>query len=292
MKGDPGLLDHLRELFGASVSIESKQGVGGGCINQTSVLRLSTGESVFLKENSSRYTGLFAAEAAGLRALRSEEGPRVPEPYAEWVERDRQFLLLEFIESGRKVEDFWEDFGRRLARLHARKTANRFGFERDNHIGASPQHNAWEESWPRFFATQRLGFQLELARKNGYARAHWFASLEGLIERIADLLPEPEHPSLLHGDLWGGNFMVGSDGHAVLIDPAVYYGDREADIAMTELFGGFASRFYDAYNTERPLSPGYAGRRELLNLYHLLNHLNLFGGSYAASVESIVFRYS
>lgn len=292
MRGDAGLLDHLRTLFGASVDIASKQGVSGGCINQTSVLRLTNGERVFLKENSSRYAGLFAAEAAGLRALRSEEGLRVPGVHADWVDGDRQFLLLEFIESGRKAEDFWEDFGRRLARLHAGRAADRFGFEMDNHIGASPQQNTWDESWPRFFARRRLAFQLELARGNGYARERWFASVEELVRRVPDLLPEPEHPSLLHGDLWGGNFMVGVDGHAVLIDPAVYYGDPEADLAMTELFGGFGSCFYAAYDAERPRSPGYAERKELYNLYHLLNHLNLFGGSYASSVAAIAARFT
>lgn len=292
MRAEVALLGHLRALFGDSVSIESKQGVGGGCINQTSVLRLSSGERVFLKENSSRYAGLFAAEAAGLRALRCDEGPRIPEAYADWVEGDRQFLLLEFIESGHKAEDFWEDFGRRLARLHARRAADRYGFDGDNHIGASPQPNSWDASWPHFFADRRLAFQMELARRNGYGRERWFDALAGLIERIPELLPEPQHPSLLHGDLWGGNFMVGSDGHAVLIDPAVYYGGREADIAMTELFGGFGSRFYAAYDAEWPLSPGYAERKELYNLYHLLNHLNLFGGSYASSVAAIVGRYA
>ena len=292
MRADPQIVHILHELFGDNVSIEEKHGVGGGCINQTSLLLLSDGRKVFLKENSLGYPELFSSESAGLSALRSADGPRVPEPYAVGRGSNSQFLLLEYIEPGRKSSDFWEVFGRRLAGLHRGRLEGRYGFERDNYIGASPQKNSWDTDWPRFFAEQRLRYQLELARKRGRSNERWMRGLEGIIERIQDLLPNPDHPSLLHGDLWGGNYMVDERGEAVIIDPAVYYGDREADLAMTELFGGFDRRFYDAYNEAWPIEPGYRERKELYNLYHLLNHYNLFGDSYEGSVAAIVQRFS
>ena len=234
MKAGLHIEQMLHELFAEKVSIKEKRGVGGGCINQTSVLLLSNGRKLFLKENSLTYEGLFSSERAGLIALRSEQGPRIPEPYAVGKGGGRQFLLLEYIEPGSKASDFWEEFGRLLAGLHRGRHEGRFGFGQDNYIGASPQKNSWESEWPRFFAEHRLRFQLELARSRGHSNERWMRGLEGIIERIEELLPHPEHPSLLHGDLWGGNYMVDERGRAVLIDPAVYYGDREADLAMTE----------------------------------------------------------
>jgi len=292
MKAGLHIEQMLHELFAEKVSIKEKRGVGGGCINQTSVLLLSNGRKLFLKENSLTYEGLFSSERAGLIALRSEQGPRIPEPYAVGKGGGRQFLLLEYIEPGSKASDFWEEFGRLLAGLHRGRHEGRFGFGQDNYIGASPQKNSWESEWPRFFAEHRLRFQLELARSRGHSNERWMRGLEGIIERIEELLPHPEHPSLLHGDLWGGNYMVDERGRAVLIDPAVYYGDREADLAMTELFGGFDSRFYEAYNEMWPIEPGYRERKELYNLYHLLNHFNLFGGSYGGSVADVVRRFA
>lgn len=290
MEGSAQLLATLERLFGESVSIRGKHGVGGGCINQTSLLELTDGRKVFLKENSASYKGLFESEVAGLRSLSVEGGPRVPQPLAFTEADGRQYLLLEYVETGSRGKDFWEDFGRRLAHLHKVKRNERFGFDIDNYIGATPQINRWEVSWPRFFAQERLAFQLELARKNGYGRERWFGGAEHLVERMEELLPEPDSASILHGDLWGGNFMVDAQGRAVLIDPATYYGDREADLAMSELFGGFHRRFYDSYNEEFPIDPGYRERKHLYNLYHLLNHLNLFGASYAASVADTVAR--
>jgi fructosamine-3-kinase len=292
MDRNEDLLQKVKELFGDSVEIREKRGVGGGCINQASLLILSDGGKVFLKENSRSYSNLFGAEAAGLTALASEAGPAVPRPLAFGEVGDRQYLLLEYIEPGPKRPDFWEDFGHRTALLHRTKTGKRFGFEVDNYIGASPQPNGWEESWPRFFGRRRLGFQFKLALDSGNSLERWVRGLERIIERIEILLPEPTQVSLLHGDLWGGNFMVGPDGSAVLIDPAVYYGDHEADLAMTELFGGFSARFYSAYREEFPIDSGYEERKELYNLYHLLNHFNLFGSSYSEPVAAIVKHFS
>jgi fructosamine-3-kinase len=274
------------------VSVERRNTVSGGCINRTSVLVLSNGSKLFLKENSGRYPGMFDAEARGLEALRSAAGPRAPAPYACYEDRSAQFLLLEYITPGSRSGRFWESFGRAMARLHKTNTAAQYGFEEDNYIGSTPQENSWTSSWTEFFAEQRLRYQIRLARDKGLADDRMTKGVESIISRLESLLRTPEHPSLLHGDFWGGNFMVGSDGEAVIIDPAVYYGDREADLAMSELFGGFQPRFYSAYDEEFPLERDYKERKELYNLYHMLNHLNLFGRGYAGSVNSIVRRFT
>ncbi len=220
-------------------------------------------------------------------------GFRSPSPTAK--SSSGQFLLLEYIDAGRKSAGFWERFGQELAELHRTNTRGRCGFDGDNFIGTNPQENRWTESWTEFFGEMRLRRQLDLARKNGFVsgvRDPIAAGVERLIARLPSLLPEPEAASLLHGDLWGGNYLVGQSGEPVLIDPAVSYGHREADLAMTELFGAFDRGFYSAYNGAYPLDPGYAERRDIYNLYHLLNHLNLFGRSYEGSVRSILARYA
>lgn len=292
MAEDKPLLDALRALFGFEVRIVSRQRTAGGSINEASVLALSDGSRVFLKVNRTQDGGFFRAEAVGLRALVSEEGPRVVKALAAGEGSSGQFLLLEYIESAPPRSDFWEDFGRRLARLHRAQHSGRYGFEADNYIGATPQPNTWSDDWPDFFGRMRLGHQIELARRGGRADRALVAGVERIIARLGELLPSRAEASLLHGDLWGGNYLVGPEGYAVLIDPAVYYGDREADLAMTELFGRFPERFYAAYQEEYPLQKGYEKRRDLYNLYHLLNHLNLFGASYLQAVRSTVARYS
>lgn len=315
----------VESLFGAGVRILRRSPVGGGCISRAALLSLSNGESLFLKESSGAQPGLFRAETLGLAALAGHDpggearrqggepapfgslpvrsleewlapsrvgrGVRTPQPRFLQEGPAHQFLLLERIEQGRRRGDFWEDFGRALAELHRTITCDRFGFTSDNYIGSTPQPNGWEEDWLGFFGERRLRFQARLAVRQGVAPASLAAEVDALVERLPSLLPRPERASLLHGDLWGGNFLVGSDGRAVLIDPAVFFGHREADLAMTELFGGFESSFYAAYRERWPLEPGYEERRELYNLYHLLNHLNLFGGSYLGSVRSILARY-
>lgn len=285
------LEEAIRRRYGSGVTVQSRRGVGGGSINRTGTLELSNGETLFLKENSRSHTDLFKAEAAGLEALRRADGPRVPEPIALFEDRRNQYLLMEAISPGRKGGDFFARFGTELARLHKTNTAEACGFSMDNHIGSTPQKNPWTESWIEFYGEQRLRFQVELAAKGGLADGEMVRGVEAIIAKLDTLLPEPEHPALLHGDLWGGNYMVDEAGEPVLIDPAVYYGHREADLAMTELFGGFGGGFYRAYEETYPLQPGYRERVDLYNLYHLLNHLNLFGGGYAAGCRSIIRRY-
>lgn len=282
----------VREAFGTSVTVSSKTAAGGGCINATSVYQLSNGETVFIKQNSSRHKGLFSAEAAGLEALSKPEVIRVPEVFAAHEGPSKQFLMMEYIQSGRKSAGFHETFGRLLAEHHRYKPGDTYGFHMDNHIGSTPQINKQSAEWIPFFAEHRIAYQIKCARDSGLADSRMVKRTDTLISRLDSLLVEPAHPSLLHGDLWGGNYMVDGNSMPVLIDPAVYHGHREADLAMTELFGGFSPSFYSAYNETWPLEEGYDQRKNVYNLYHMLNHLNIFGGSYSGSVMSILSHYT
>ena len=279
----------LQRVSGADVA--ATRGVSGGCIANGSRVELVNGDVWFVKRSRTLPPDLFAAEAAGLRALSAAPGPRVPEVVAVHASSAESFIVMEWVEQGSRGRGFAEEFGRALARMHRHRSSDRFGFERDNYIGATPQPNAWMDSWYDFFRERRIGYQTSLARDSGLIHADDVRDLEAIMGRIESILPEPDRPSLLHGDLWGGNYLVDSGGNAVLIDPAAYYGHREADLAMTELFGGFSSGFYSAYDREWPLEPGYRGRASLYNLYHMLNHANLFGQSYVSGVRRIVRTY-
>jgi len=203
------------------------------------------------------------------------------------VDGAHAFLILEYLELGSGNVDAHRLLGEQLARLH-RNSASKHGWFRDNTIGSTAQHNPREDDWPRFFARHRLGFQLDLAERNGLAPAAVEAGRE-LGDRLHALFVDYHpQPSLLHGDLWSGNVAYTGNGAPVLFDPAVYYGDRETDIAMTELFGGFGSAFYDAYGAAWPLDTGYAVRGDLYRLYHVLNHFNLFGGGYGARAQRMI----
>jgi fructosamine-3-kinase len=230
---------------------------------------------------------MFAAEAEGLDELAASGTIRVPRPICHGVADGQAYLVLEALELG--GSGAMEAFGAQLAAMH-RHTGERFGWHRDNTIGSTLQPNDRESDWVTFWRARRLGFQLEQAAGNGCSRA-LLSGGEELMERLPALFTDYRPaPSLLHGDLWGGNYAVTSGGEPVIFDPAVYYGDREADLAMTELFGGFGTRFYAAYNAAWPLDPGYPVRKTLYNLYHVLNHFNMFGGGYAGQAESMVGR--
>lgn len=216
---------------------------------------------------------MFAAEAEGLRALRAA-GVRAPEPFEHGLRDGQAFIEMQRLELGRPAD--WPALARMLAQLH-RHTAKSFGWETDNWIGLAPQRNGWQADWTSFFLEKRLMPQAAQARRNGYV-----LELPDLARLLAGHRPQP---SLLHGDLWNGNAGFTAEG-PVIFDPAVYYGDREADIAMTELFGGFPQAFYAAYDEAFALPAGYGERKTLYNLYHLLNHLNLFGEAYLGQVRS------
>jgi len=230
---------------------------------------------------------MFEAEAAGLHELAAANAIRVPTPICSGTADGQSWLVTAYIEFGRGGRDSARQFGRQLADLH-RQTSVQFGWFRDNTIGSTPQHNGYMGNWVDFYRQRRLRFQFELAARNGFA-----GSLQRKGERLMANLNTffssyAPQPSLLHGDLWGGNRAFDTAGEPVIFDPAVYYGDREADIAMTELFGGFGAEFYASYNEAWPLDDGYAVRKTLYNLYHILNHANIFGGAYAAQAESMI----
>jgi fructosamine-3-kinase len=278
--------DELCRLTGSTLRLAPSMRVHGGCISEAYRWESDKG-SVFVKVAPASSLDVFKAEAAGLEELRTAAAVRVPKVLAMGVADSDAFLALEWIEFGTSSAAAQRLLGERLARQH-RVTSNVFGWHRPNTIGSTPQINEPSCDWPQFFGDHRLGFQLDLAAQNGYSGA---LQQEGakLLERIGSFFEgyRPQ-PSLLHGDLWGGNWATDIHGEPVLFDPAVYYGDREADLAMTRLFGGFGSGFYAAYEAAWPLAPGAPARVKLYNLYHVLNHLNLFGAGYLPQAESLI----
>lgn len=276
----------IQRATGRPFHIVSREPVGGGCINEALRLRGSS-DSFFLKLNSHERLTMFSAEAAGLELLRASGAIRAPQPIAWGISGERSWLVLEYLDLQAPDASSSERLGEQLAAMH-RFQAPQFGWERDNTIGATPQQNPWADDWPTFFAEHRIGAQLLLAAQKGAGKAvlEKGARLRAVIPQFFNDYSAP--PSLLHGDLWSGNWGADGRGRPVLFDPAVYYGDREADIAMTELFGGFDERFYQAYNTAWPLDAGYRVRRRLYNLYHVLNHFNLFGGAYEQQAVAII----
>lgn len=274
------------------VPLEKVESVSGGCIH-SSFLVVAGGTQLFVKLNAARFADAFAAEADGLAALRGE-GLRAPEPLAHGVAGGNAFIALEQLQLGGPKD--YAALGTALATMHrgsAQRTlaaGARFGWTRDNYIGATPQANGVNQDWAAFWRERRLAPQLALAEKNGWGGA-LRADLDQMMGRLPALFRDHEPaPSLLHGDLWSGNAGFLTDGTPVVFDPAVYRGDREADVAMTELFGGFARVFYDAYREAWPLDDGYAIRKDLYNLYHVLNHLNLFGSGYLAQSVRLARR--
>jgi fructosamine-3-kinase len=272
---------------GITIDAASLRPVGGGSINSAARLESDAGP-VFLKTNDADGYEMFAAEAEGLAELAAADAVRVPRVYGLGVDAGRAWLLLEYLDLVPADDSCRRRLGAALAALHGH-TAERHGWHRDNTIGATPQPNGRDDDWLRFLADKRIGFQLELAGRNGYGHA-LAADGEALLARLPVFFSGyTPVPSLLHGDLWGGNFAA-VDGEPVIYDPAVYYGDRETDIAMTELFGGFGPGFLAAYDEAWPLDHGYAVRRDLYQLYHVLNHLNLFGGGYLSQARSLLRR--
>lgn len=284
----------LSVLFGEGIGVAQSRRVAGGDIHDAFCLTLTDQRRVFMKENRKKNVALFAAEAVGLSAIAQTGAIGTPRVFGTGTDGDKSFLLMEFVNNAKPVPDFWEDFSRQLADMHRADTAalvegGRFGFLTGNYIGTRPQSNRAHEGWTAFFRDCRLEPQFHRAER--FFDREDRRRIGTLLEKVDDILVEPARPSLLHGDLWSGNFLTGDDGRAWLIDPAVYVGHAEADIAMTELFGGFSGRFYEAYKETGLLQPGYGGRRDLYNLYHLLNHLNMFGLSYLSSVRRIIRKY-
>lgn len=278
----------LATASGLGFHREPAAAVGGGCINECLRWETASGPT-FVKLAAAARLPMFEAEADGLRELAAAEAIRVPQLLGVGSNDRHAFIVLEWLELGGESRRARHILGEQLARQH-RVLAEKHGWHRDNTIGATPQHNEPCADWQRFFAERRLGFQLDLAARNGH-RGPLIERGRRLCERLDDFFVNCRPaPSLLHGDLWGGNWAVTVSGEPVVFDPAVYYGDREADLAMTRLFGGFGPEFYAAYEAAWPLDPGAGTRVALYNLYHVLNHLNLFGGGYGTQALGMIDR--
>ena len=286
MNGPPPWQFAAAALSGVDARSASWHALGGSSLNATWRLD-AAGRAFFVKSHAAARLPMFEAEADGLRELGRANAVRVPAPIAAGAADGVAFLALEWLELARGGRD--AALGRSLARLH-RTTGPRFGWHRDNTIGTTPQDNAWMDDWATFFRDRRIAPQLALAARSG-GREALLRNGERLLAAIPQLLAGlTPVASLLHGDLWSGNAAQLAKGEPVLFDPAVYFGDREADLAMSELFGGFGSDFHAAYREAWPLSAGYTMRRDLYNLYHVLNHFNLFGGAYGDQAQAMIAR--
>lgn len=279
----------IKSVFGKKVVIERVSGVAGGCINHCYKLTTGSG-NFFVKINrADLFPGMFESEEMGLKILGSAGAFYVPEVVGSGELDGTSFLILGFIESGKRQNSFFEKFGEQLAHLH-RKTSGFFGLDHDNYIGSLAQSNRCHNNWVDFFIKERLEKQIKLARDRNSVDSAIILQFNRLFNRLNEIFPS-EKPSLLHGDLWSGNFMVAPGGGPALIDPSVYYGFREMDIGMTRLFGGFSPGFYESYNIFFPMEKGWEDRIDVCNLYPLMVHVNLFGGGYLSQVRSILQRF-
>ncbi len=293
--GDP-LAAWLDERLGAG--LEARRPVGGGCIHSAWCLQLSDGRRLFAKTNRLSALPLLEAEAEGLAALAAAADPArlvVPAPLALAEVGDQAVLVLPWLDLSSSARSDWRALGAALATLHRRSLAGpllpgdrgaaAYGWGRDNAIGSTPQHNGWLEDWGAFFVERRLQPQLALLERRG-------PPLRGAADLLARsrgwLSGHAPEPVLVHGDLWSGNAAMLADGRGAIFDPAVHRGDREVDLAMARLFGGFPRAFFAGYEDEWPLAEGHRWRVALYNLYHLLNHANLFGGSYRAQAQATI----
>lgn len=276
------IADAIRTATGENFAAQSATPCGGGCINEAWLLHGST-RDVFVKLNRASAKSMFAAEALGLNALAKAAALRVPRPIAQGEANGQAFLALEALRFG-PAPDQGEGMGEALAALH-RVEGPSFGWPGDNFIGSAPQHNDWLDDWPAFFRERRLRPQFTQAARLGSPVRGADTLLEAVDELLAGHTPRP---SLLHGDLWSGNAAHDERGWPAVFDPACYYGDRETDLAFTRMFGGFGPGFYAAYEAAWPLPPAHERRAHLYNLYHLVNHANLFGGGYQSQAENVI----
>lgn len=274
----------IQQVTGLPFRVAHHRPIGGGCINQA--YAIDDGDrAFFVKLNQVSQVAMFEAEFLGLRQMYDSNTIRVPRPIT-WGTDDRHaFIVMEWLNFGYGTHQSWQDMGTQLAALHRVTSDRGFGWDINNTIGSTPQPNPWTANWLDFFLEHRMRYQFRLAARRG---GH-FPKQDALLAAIPKLLAgHHPQPSLVHGDLWSGNAAVTKEGIPVILDPATYFGDREVDIAMTELFGRFPNDFYSAYHAAFPLPPGYEQRKVLYNLYHILNHFNLFGSGYAAQANSMI----
>ncbi|KLV03466.1 hypothetical protein ABT56_19370 [Photobacterium aquae] len=270
----------LSEVLGKPFQITEREPVEGGDINACYCIGNGQ-ERYFVKINDRDQLATFETEADSLRLLNETDCIAVPQFIHIGTAKDKSFLILNYLPTKVINDQAAFELGQQLANMHAWGEQVEYGFDLDNYIGLTPQPNQWRRKWCRFFAEQRIAWQLQLCSEKGIH----FASIDTITAKVINLLMHHQpKPSLLHGDLWHGNTALTVDG-PIIFDPASYWGDRECDIAMTELFGGFPTSFYDGYQSIWPLDEGYIARKPLYNLYHILNHCNLFGGSYITQAE-------
>jgi fructosamine-3-kinase len=278
------IAQEISQVTGKSFQMENRRSVGGGCINQGYAVS-GEGQTYFVKLNQATQVEMFAAEALGLQQMLATNSIRVPKPICWGIADNSSYIAMEWLEFGSTSSQASEAMGRQLAAMHKFGGASQFGWERNNTIGSTPQINDWTSNWADFFAEYRIGYQLKLAKRRGGSFPDYRQVVEAVRQKLAARQPQP---ALVHGDLWSGNAACTVDGEPVILDPATYYGDREVDLAMTELFGGFPAAFYRGYNQVWELDRGYQQRKAIYNLYHVLNHFNLFGGGYGSQANRTI----
>jgi fructosamine-3-kinase len=275
---------HISDITNQNFHSLKHLSVSGGCINQSYTIS-DHKKTYFVKLNQASQVGMFEAEILGLQQIYNTNTIRVPQPLCWGTTDNSSYIVLEWLEMTGANSKSWTEMGRKLAAMHKVTSQKGFGWDINNTIGSTPQINNWESEWIEFYAQHRLGYQFQLARRRGGN----FPLENKLLAAISELLANHlVQPSLVHGDLWGGNAGSTINGEPVIFDPATYFGDREVDIAMTELFGGFPAAFYQGYKEVFPLDDGYEIRKILYNLYHILNHFNLFGGGYASQANRMI----
>jgi fructosamine-3-kinase len=278
----------ISQATGKQFEITDRKSVSGGCINQAYVISNDLQDRYFIKLNQPSLAEMFVAETKGLLEMAATVTIKVPMPICWGVVTNYSYLVLEYLDlTDCSNQKSWTEMGQNLAAMHHHQISNpsKFGWHNNNTIGSTPQINTWETDWTTFFKNHRIGYQLQLAQRKGgnFPKA---AELLATIPQI--LVNHHPQPSLVHGDLWGGNASFTTVGIPIIFDPATYWGDREVDVAMTELFGGFPAGFHQGYESVYPLDPGYPQRKSLYNLYHILNHYNLFGGSYQSQANKTI----
>lgn len=287
---EPFIHEILASCMGENIKIKNVEPIGGGCIHNARKIETDRGR-FFLKFNYSLDEDMFRKEFLGLKILKEAGEISVPEPLHSGSIGGKAYLLTEFVNSSGKKYDFWIGFGTSLARLHKNHLHTAYGLDHDNYIGRLPQKNDFKDNWLDFFIRMRLEKQIMLAVENKLIDVSFAEKFRKLYKVFPGILLD-EPPSLLHGDLWSGNYMTGKDGMAVLIDPAVYYGNREIELSFTHMFGGFDPEFYRSYHSEFPLSNGFEDRIDIYNLYPSLVHTNLFGTSYLDGVNRVIRKFT
>jgi fructosamine-3-kinase len=273
----------VSQTIGKPFRVREVRSISSGCINDSYVIG-NQNTRYFIKLNQPNLLEMFTAEAAGLKAISQTQKILVPQPVGTGLISSHAYLVLTYLDLDNSNTANWQQLGQQLATLHQQPAAAQFGWQRSNNIGSTPQLNSWHSNWANFFSAQRLGYQLQLA---GH---HNFPQGQQLLNELPTLLNHQPAVSLVHGDLWGGNAGFTKTGQPVIFDPATHYADREVDLAMTELFGGFPAAFYQGYEKVYPLDKGYQQRKVIYNLYHILNHYNLFGGSYQSQANSMITK--